>query len=154
MPQNSLTWARRTFFIAKPHFLQWRAHRASYEKFPLSLNFFLKSAEHPTVCFFGWNKAFFSPFSNGTLLTMENFPWQLIDYGKFSLVSHLPLKKILLHIKDCSSCCGHAQGWPWKRSLARKYLLCEQSKLNSNWVWNLKNPEKSNYHNLESRYII
>ena len=52
---------------------------------------------------------------------MENFPWQLTDNGKFSMVSHW--KKILLHIKDCSSCLGHAQGWPWKRSLARESTI-------------------------------
>ena len=44
-----------------------------------SLEFFLKSAEHPTVCFFGQNDA----VSDGTLLTMENFPWQLTDWKIF-----------------------------------------------------------------------
>ena len=51
------------------------------------------------------------PLSNGTLLTMENFPWSVVCHWK---------KILLLYIKDCPSCCGHAQGWPWKMSLARK----------------------------------
>ena len=54
------------------------------------------SAEHPKVCFFLAKRGcFHSLFSSGTLLTMENFPWQLTDCGKFSLVSHLPLEKNL-----------------------------------------------------------
>ena len=75
------------------------------KNFRLAQNFFLKSAEHPTVCFF-WAKrcCFHSLFSNGTLLTMENFPWQLIDYGKFSMEKKFspekPFSGFFLHLKQ------------------------------------------------------
>ena len=54
------------------------------KNFLLAYNVFLKSAEHPTVCFFGRNEAVFIDFfSNGTLPDMENFPWQLNDWKIF-----------------------------------------------------------------------
>ena len=45
------------------------------------------------------------------------------------------MEKILLHIKDCSSCRGNAQGWPWKRSLARKNVLACFKKSISMLCW-------------------
>ena len=76
---------------------------------PLSLKFIFKSAEHPTVCFWGAKQGCFqSFFSNGTSLTMENFPWQLTAYGKFSLVSCLSLEKNL----------ATYQGLAWEKSCA------------------------------------
>ena len=55
----------------------------------------------------------------------KNFPWSVFCQWK----------KILLHIKDCSSCRGNAQGWPWKRSLARKNVLACFKKSISMLCW-------------------
>ena len=66
------------------------------KNYPSSLDFFSQVRWTSAVCFFGQNEAIFTVFfSNGTLLNMENFPWQSTDYRKFSLVSLLPLEKNL-----------------------------------------------------------
>ena len=63
---------------------------------PSSLKMFSQvSWTSSSVLFWANQDCFHSLFSNGTLLTMENFPWQFTDYGKFFLVSLFPLEKNL-----------------------------------------------------------
>ena len=79
--------------------------RSCYEKFSVLLRiFFLKSAGHPSVCFF----------------IVSSFQWHFTDHGKFPVsvtMENFPWSVLF------SSCRRHAQEWPWKRSLAWKNVI-------------------------------